>query len=290
MKYLYLSFVFTFLSLSINAQQEIILTKYTFNEMFFNPAFAGSTGEDQGTVSLQYRNQWLGVDGAPSTFLLAGEYSFFENKLGIGVTLGQEKIGVNSNTEATINTTYRVQLGEGYLSGGIRTGFSNINSDFSKLKVKDAGDIFGQGTENITLFGVGAGLLYHLEAIKLGVSMPTIASISEGSIKKAQHLYGHMELRIGDEYSTIYWQPNLLVKYEKSVPLQLTLGLQIWFKNRFAPGIHFRVGESAALSFEVLLDDRFNLTAAYDFTTNDLHDYSSGSMELMLSYKFGEFK
>lgn len=278
--------LFAFITLNVSAQQEIILTKYTFNEMFFNPAYAGSSGEDNGTLSLQYRNQWLGVEGAPTTFLLAGEYSLFENRLGLGLTLGQERLGVNTNTEASLNTTYRIQLGEGFLSGGIRTAFSSINSDFSMLNVKDVGDVYSSGLENSTLFGIGAGIFYHLDAIKIGASMPTIASISEGSIKKAQHLYGHMELKIGDEYSTVYWQPNLLVKYEKSVPLQLTLGMQVWFKNRFAPGIHFRLGESAALSFEAMVSDKFSLTAAYDFTTNDLYDYSSGSMELMLSYKF----
>jgi len=272
------------------SQQGIILTKYSFNEMFFNPAYAGSTGEDQGTVSLQYRNQWLGVEGAPETFLLASEYSFFDNKLGLGITLGQENIGVTSNTEATLNSAYRIQLGEGFLSGGIRAGFSYINSDFSKLNIKDQGDVYQAGNEKLSLFSVGAGVFYHQNVLSIGFSLPNIVSISDGTVKKVQHFYGHLEIKIGDEYSTILWQPNMLVKYEKSVPLQLTLGLQAWFKKRFAPGIHYRLGESIALSFEVAINDQFSLSTAYDFTTNDLYDYSSGSLELMMSYRFGDLK
>ena len=279
-----------FLSFSVISQQEIILTKYNFNEMFFNPGYAGSSGEDQGSVTLQYRNQWIGVEGAPKTILAAGEYSFFNNKVGLGVTLGQESVGANSNTEATINTAYRIELGEGYLSGGIRSGFSYINSDFSKLNIKDQGDIYSSGSEKLSLFSIGAGLLYHQETMIIGFSIPNIASISDGTIIKKRHFYGHMEVKIGDEYSLILWQPNLLIKYEKSVPLQMTLGLQAWLNKRFAPGIHYRLGESIALSLEVAINDQFSLTSAYDFTVNDLHDYSSGSLELMLSYKFGESK
>lgn len=268
----------------MQGQQEIILTKYSFNEMFFNPAYAGSTGEDKGSLTLQYRNQWLGVEGAPKTILAGGEYSFFNHKLGLGLTIGHEKIGINSNTEASLNTAYRIHLGEGYLSGGIRTGFSSLNSDFSKLNISDSGDIFSLGSERISTLSVGAGILFHQDAIKVGFSLPNMVSVSEGSVERRRHFYGHMEAKIGDEYSTILWQPNLLVKYEKSVPLQLTLGVQAWFKNRFAPGLHYRVGESVALSFEIAINDRFSLTSAYDFTANDLHVYTTGSFELMMSY------
>jgi len=288
MKYSIIIWIICFSAINLTGQQEIILTKYSFNELFFNPAFAGSTGENQGSITLQYRNQWFGVEGAPKTVLAAGEYSFFNNKLGLGLTIGQESIGINSNTEASLNTAYRIEVGEGFLSGGIRTGFSYINSDFTKLNIKDQGDVFNSDFEKLSMFSVGAGLFYHQDEMQIGFSLPNIVSISNGTIKKTRHFYGHMELKIGDEYSSILWQPDLLIKYEKSVPLQLTLGVQAWLKRRFAPGIHYRVGESVALSFEVAIDNKFSLTTAYDFTANDLRDYSSGSIELMLTYKFGK--
>ena len=286
MKNLIIIWIICFIAINLTGQQEIILTKYSFNELFFNPAYAGSSGKDQGSVSLQYRNQWFGVEGAPQTVLAAGEYSFFNNKLGLGLTIGQESIGINRNTEASLNTAYRIQLGEGFLSGGIRTGFSYINSDFTKLNIKDQGDVYNGNFEKLTLLSVGAGLYYHQDVMKIGFSLPNIVSISNGTITKRRHIYGHMEVKIGDEYSSIIWQPNLLVKYEKSVPLQLTLGIQAWLMKRFAPGIHYRVGESVALSFEMAINNKFSLTSAYDYTANDLRDYSSGSIELMLTYKF----
>jgi|GEM_PF-4019930 len=86
-------------SLGLFGQQETIMTKYVFNSLFFNPAYAGSHGEGIGTATVQYRNQWLGVVGAPTTMLASGEVSLYDNSLGIGATLGRETIGANARNE-----------------------------------------------------------------------------------------------------------------------------------------------------------------------------------------------
>ncbi|MFT4535893.1 MAG: type IX secretion system PorP/SprF family membrane protein [Saprospiraceae bacterium] len=196
------------------AQQEIILTKYTFNSMFFNPAYAGSNGEDQGTATLPYRNQWLGVNGALTTILGGAEYSFFGNSLGVGATIGQEGVGSNTSTEFSFNTAYRMRLGDGFLSGGIRVGYTYISSIFLSLDVLNPGDIFDSGSEKLSLFSVGAAVLYHDNQFKIGFSVPTIVSIGAGSIEKSRLIYAHFSILIGDENSTIKWEPDMLVKYE----------------------------------------------------------------------------
>jgi len=269
-------------------QQETILTKYTFNSLFFNPAFAGSAGEDEGSLSLQYRNQWLGVDKAPTTYLIGAERSFFDHAVGLGATLSHEGIGVSSHSEASFNANYRMELGnERYLSGGLRTGFSLLSADFDQLNIQDGGDIFDSESEQLNIFSVGAGLLYHDNTFFMGVSVPSIIAVGNGSVDRSRHIYGHASVFIGDEYATIKWVPSLLVKYQKAVPLQITLGCQAWLSDVIAPGLHWRVDESIAASVEIKVLEDLNITAAYDLTTNELRSYSAGSMELMLSYRIG---
>lgn len=269
-------------------QQETILTKYTFNSLFFNPAFAGSSGEDEGSLSLQYRNQWLGVTKAPTTYLLGAERSFFDHSVGLGATLSHEGIGVNAHSEAAFNANYRMDLGnESYLSGGLRTGFSSLSSDFDQLNVRDGSDIFASGNEQLNNFAVGAGLLYHDNTFFIGLSVPSIVSVGNGSVDRNRHIYGHASVFVGDEYAAVKWVPSLLIKYQKAVPLQITLGCQAWLSDVIAPGLHWRVDESIAASVEIKVLDDLNITAAYDLTTNELRSYSAGSMELMLSYRIG---
>ena len=276
-------------SAALWSQQETIMTKYTFNSLFFNPAYAGSHGDGVGTATFQYRNQWLGVEGAPTTMLASGEVSMYNNSLGLGATLGSESIGANTRNELSINTAYRIRVGrDGYMSGGIRTSLFNIDSDFPSLNVKDPDGVYDPSLSQLNFLGVGFGLFYNDKNLWLGISVPTIASIGvkDRSLDRMQHLFINAGVVIGDEYSTIKWQPSLLIKYQPAVPLQMTLSTMAWLKDTFAVGLHWRYNDAVALSAELHFMDNWKISTAYDLTISDLNDYSNGSPEIMLGYMF----
>ena len=50
---------------SLQAQQDAQYTQYMYNTVSVNPAYAGSRGHL--SIAGLYRNQWLGLDGAPET-------------------------------------------------------------------------------------------------------------------------------------------------------------------------------------------------------------------------------
>jgi len=60
-------------------QQDPQFTQYMYNTMSVNPAFAGNNGHL--TALLLHRSQWVGVNGAPNTQVLAVDTPL-ENKLG----------------------------------------------------------------------------------------------------------------------------------------------------------------------------------------------------------------
>ena len=53
------------LCLKADAQFDVMLTQYMNNEMFINPAYAGTRRVLAATIA--YRNQWVGMEGAPIT-------------------------------------------------------------------------------------------------------------------------------------------------------------------------------------------------------------------------------
>jgi type IX secretion system PorP/SprF family membrane protein len=75
-----------------NAQFEPQFTQYMFNEMFINPAYAGS--RDQISATLSYRNQWVGLQGAPKTQSASVHGPLMNKKMGLGLTMMNETIGV----------------------------------------------------------------------------------------------------------------------------------------------------------------------------------------------------
>lgn len=277
------------LTLQSFGQQEIILTKYTYNSLFFNPAYAGSHGYGEGTLLLQYRNQWINFKGAPTTYLAAGELSMAENKIGIGLNIAKETIGVESRFDVVLNTAYRIELDNSYIAGGIRVGYFQFSDDFSLLSIKDPTDVFDKAPYNYGLFTVGFGAYFHKEDMYAGISIPSLATIvltQKGRGSKTKHIYFHTGIMLGDKDASIRFEPSVLLKFEKAAPLQFTLGANIWFSNNFAIGAHWRNKDAVALSAEFHFLKNYRIAAAYDFTLSDIRKYSDNTLEFLIGYNF----
>src|SRR6187549_1166625 len=92
------------------AQFEPQFTQYMFNEMFINPAYAGS--RDQISATLSYRNQWVGLQGAPKTQSASVHGPLMDKKMGVGLTMMNETIGVTRQFTVSGNYAYRIGIGE----------------------------------------------------------------------------------------------------------------------------------------------------------------------------------
>ncbi|MBL0024110.1 MAG: PorP/SprF family type IX secretion system membrane protein [Saprospiraceae bacterium] len=284
---LFFIFIWTSVKSIINAQQEIILTKYTFSSLLFNPAYAGSAGYGQGSVLLQYRNQWIGFEGAPTTFLAGGEMSIANDKVGVGIMMGRESIGIDSRSEISSNYAYRIELGKGNLALGIRAAWSYFQSNFSDITHVEINDpVFDRPNTSYNVFSVGTGLYYNTENLYVGFAIPSLSvpGSKYGSSLKARHIYANMGMMLGNDGSFIKLEPSLLFSYQKAAPLQMTFGLNLWMDGRFAIGGHLRTQDAIALSAEAFILDRFRISAAYDFTTSDVQKASDGTLEIMIGY------
>jgi len=270
------------------AQQEIILTKYTFNSMFFNPAYAGSHGWDEGSINLHYRNQWLGLEGAPTTIMAGGEINMFEDRVGLGITLAQESIGIENRLDISTNYAYRIDLGDSHLAGGLRVGGSFYGTDVGKINAEVTPEGIYDTNINYNVFTTGVGVYFHKDDFYLGGSIPALVAIGNdpGTAYRQRHFYLHSGMMIGDEYSSIKFEPSILIKYQRAAPIQTTLGVNAWLTDGLAIGGHWRSSDALALSVELLLEEKYRLAAAYDFTTSELRKDSNGTIELMLGYNF----
>ncbi len=274
---------------SAQGQQDLILTKYTFNSMFFNPAYAGSTGEDQGTVLINYRDQWMGLEGSPTTMMLGGEVNLFEDRVGLGMSLARESIGIESRIDLLTNYAYRMDLGDSYFTAGLRVGFHFFRSKLNEVDYSDPLDnIYDLGDVSFNVLSVGAGIYYYQENFYAGLSVPALATMGDEAAFKSRHIYLHTGALIDlNEDSDMQLEPSILLKYEPAVPLQFTLGVQLWLNKDLAIGTHYRSVDAFALSMEFIISDRLSIGAAYDFTTSELRYDHSGTLEMLVGYKFG---
>lgn len=288
MKYIYIA-VLVCGSLALQGQQEIILSKYHMNQMLFNPAVAGSEGKGKGSVTFNYRDQWLGLDGSPKTYLFNGEVNAFEDKIGLGLSLGRESIGIDSRTDISGSVTYRIALEKGHINGGLKFGFQNFRSAFNEINYSGFQDVvYDQAQTGLNLFSVGFGTYYQNERVNIGFAVPAIATLgtqSEGLKTRHFYLHGSALFDMG-EYSSIQLEPSFLVKYEKAAPLQYTFGSKLWLTKDFNVSGFSRSGDAFILGADFVFNEDIIFGLAYDFNTSELRDENHGSMEFFLSYTF----
>jgi hypothetical protein len=86
--------------------------------------------------------------------------------------------------------------------------------------------------------------------------------------------------------SKVQIQQNLLLKYVVNAPMAIDINLSFVFLRRVLFGVTYRVGSSISAIVQIQVTPQFGIAAAYDYSTNALREYNSGSIEAMLSYWF----
>ena len=76
------------------AQQDAQYTQYMYNPMNVNPAYAGS--RDALSIFGMHRTQWVGLEGAPTTNVFSIHTPLKNERLGLGLSIVNDKIGPSS--------------------------------------------------------------------------------------------------------------------------------------------------------------------------------------------------
>ncbi|MEO0403852.1 MAG: type IX secretion system membrane protein PorP/SprF [Bacteroidota bacterium] len=277
------------------AQQELQISQYMFNGMLLNPAYAGS--HDYFSATALHRSQWVQLDDAPVTQVFAIDGPVANDRLGIGLVVSNDRLGIISQLDVSANVSAKVSLGAGELAFGLRGGVSSYSAALSDVIVWDENDaIYGQNNiqgELVTKFGVGA--YYHTERWFAGVSIPVIYSLDDNVLREqatvdnyfTQHYYVHTGGVIKAS-PALAIKPSILVKYLPEAPVTIDLNCNFLFYNRFWIGAGYRHQDALVGMLEYNISPKFRIGYAYDFTLTDIQDYSSGSHEVMLGFDFGK--
>jgi type IX secretion system PorP/SprF family membrane protein len=213
------------------AQQDPMYTKYMFNSLAFNPAYAGTS--DYLSATAIVRDQWLswgkGLNsiegGAPVTYALS-VHSPIKNKVGLGGYISQDNIGASIFTQLAFSYAYRLQLKDDLqLSAGLQGGITHQNFDYSGLNIRHPNDgNFMDGNGQAWLPNAGAGLYLYAEKFYVGASVPRlfesrilIDEIGGNSNGLEASTYRHMYIASGAAFpingnDDLVLKPSILIK------------------------------------------------------------------------------
>ena len=280
--------------LQLSAQQDAQYTQYMYNTISVNPAYAGSRGHL--SIAALYRNQWLGLDGAPETLTLNLHTPLGYRGVGLGVSVVNDKIGHTSETYFDVDFSYTIYTSvEGRLSIGLKASAHMLDIRFSELDEFEIDPqlTLQQDIQNKFSPNIGAGVYYHTDRFYTGLSAPRILETThfdEASVSTAAeqiNLY-FITGYVWDLNPFLKFKPTLLTKMVQGAPLQVDLSANFMFNEKFIGGVAYRWDAAFSGLFGFKVSDEFFIGLAYDREITDLGGttFNDGSVEVILRYDF----
>ena len=272
------------------AQQDPMYNQYLFNAYTINAAEAGT--RNFGTVSLLYRWQWVGVDGAPNTSSFGIE-SHVGKGWGFGINAVDDRIGPATNQTANLSAAYHLNLtGDLKMSLGINgvANYQQVRLDRLKY-LADLDDPLLNSSISSFNPNVGGGILFYSKHNFLGASMPRFVEYKLTnqdlvSLDQLRHLFVYGG-RIFNLTNMITFKPSILAKIVKGAPAEFDLNAVISIYDILGLGVNYRTGDGVGLLAGITIKERVQINYAYELPLTQLRYSTIQTHEIGLRYIFG---
>lgn len=300
-----LSGVFALSGLRLAAQSDALYSQFYEVPLYYNPAAAGST--EWLRIRGGTRAQWTGVKNAPRNFTACADMplKLFGKRIGAGLTLNQESIGLFHTLGLNLSGSYSLKLAGGRLYAGLSVGFFDKSFRGSEVYIPDGDDYHEGEDEGIprsdlrgTAFDFAIGVWYEWRNIRAGVSMthansPTLTfSSDQSSGSSAEQIF---EFHTG---RTFYFMAdsNIAVKNTlfEIIPSILAatdltfhsgmVSCRARYNKFLTLGVGYRYKDALVVSLGAEYRDFF-LAYSYDYPTSAIAKVSSGSHEVWAGYR-----
>jgi len=289
-------FCLLLLSIAGFAQINPSNNQYVLNPMSINPAFAGGRGALN--LATFYGKQWVGVAGSPTTITFSVDAPLADNKLGIGLMLINDKVGVTKENQFLTSYSYKIHMDNSVLSFGLAAGVILTNTAYSDLIVIDPGDdIYMLDTKNYAVPSFGFGIHYTVNSFFAGISIPKFLNYSfdfsknkyvlDNDFSRYSYLFNTgYTFEAGEKFKIF---PSVLLRYS-SIPsdnrFSYDINAHVGYIDKFWLGGSYRNNRTFATLFQFQPNEQLKIAYTYNFEISQLGRYSNGSHEVMLRYVF----
>lgn len=296
--YFFLILLLFFFTKSAFSQTEPMYSQYMHNQVAINPAYVGN----REALSLNFfqRRQWIGVEGAPQTSSISIDKSFNENKLGWGVQIFDDQLGVEKASGANLMLSTKIKVSQnGFLSGGLSSGLMNYRIDLTSVSGRfTPSDPAFYSNFNKWVPNIGLGVFYNTDKFYAGASIPNVLKsrlsafeIIRSGLQKVNNY--HIFLTSGyvfDVNDDLKIKPSVMFKLVSGSPMQVDLNTNFWLKNIFGFGFSYRTNDAFVSMIELQASNSIKIGYAYDKTISPFKYYNNGSHEVILRFEIGQGK
>ncbi len=283
--YLTLSFLLV-ATISAFSQQDPLYNLYLFNQAMINPAYNGTY--NLTSVTAITRAQWTGIEGAPVTNMINASTSFRNERLGAGMLVVNDKLGVNSNFEAQAAFSYKLKFTHSQLAFGLQGGVVNYKYNYDALHLETTDPVLTQNhMPNFTKPTIGAGVFFRDEKYYVGLSMTRMLNVdvADGvvtSTRYKQHIYLSGGYVIS-KFESVKIKPSALIRMVAGGPTTVDANVSVLFLETLWAGVSVRNFQAFGLNAQFTIKNKFRFGYAYELPTNSLYGTAKGTHELMVS-------
>ena len=300
------------------SQQLPLFTQYRENAGIINPGAVNHdylVYEHPLSFGASYRAQWVGLENAPTTQTLRGEYLFADNN-SIGILAGGYMINDQTGPTGFTGIYGRIAgvLSEdptyGGLSIGLTAGLVQYRVRTSEIRLREINDVLSGNDQSQLFPDVGFGIYAYqyldggmFEDIQVygGISVPQVFGLNlefedeNGlfSTQRVQHLYvmaGFYKYFKDDSFL----EPSIWFRYVKDTPVSVDFNLRYQMASNFWLGtgggtngnVHIEAG--FIIGENMGLDNTVKIGYGFDYSFTTFGPKVGGTHELNVSYSLGD--
>lgn len=281
---------------ALNAQTDPHYSHFMFNQAQFNPSSVGLQDEICATVT--QRQQWMGIDGSPTTTALTVDapISLFKTSSGIALSIYDDQLGFENNFNLKLSYSYQQIIGTGLLSAGFDVGFINKSLEGTWILPNYEGNGTGKDPaipeekEQAIALDLGVGAFYATGKFYAGISVAHINqplvkfSNPELSFIKRQY-YFTTGYTIPLVNSFLELKPSLFLTTDIA-SLQYVANINVVYNKKIWGGLSYRGNDALVAILGTSWFNNIGVSIAYDMTTSTMKYHTAGSVEILLKYCF----
>lgn len=273
------------------SQQDPYYSQYLFNPLLINPAHAGFSKDL--TALAANRIQWVSFPGSPRTINASAHASMVDNKVGAGLILLQDQIGISKSTEVHMNYAYHVEFSKGHrLSLGLQAGFMDFQNDYSELIIDPNDPKFQTNISEFTP-SFGGGFIYSADNFYLGAAIPKMLKASatiDGSdiVLYDQHFYAYTAYVHTLTYR-IKAKPFAMVRSTAQAPLSWDFGVLLTADESYSIGFLTRSLHTYGGMVRLNIGENFFMGYVFELPTNRSVGINFAAHEVTLGVRLAPF-
>lgn len=282
---LFLLFICSNLSFS---QPLLVTSQNLLNKFSLSPSCAGL--DNNFKTYMSYRQNWLGIQGAPENIFLNLDGAFFDNA-GYGISVISEKVGIFKDLAIGGTYAYHVLLDKNqYLSFGLTAQYFRNDIELGNNDIIHEGDplINYQQYAYTSSYNCSFGTSFMNNGLNTGISASNLLKTKINNNGIEYPVYRQIKAFTSYKYkiNNLHHVEPLVIVYVNSDNYTLKYEVigKYTYMNEFWGGVIYRKGMNIGILAGINLYGTFALNYCYEFSNRAMLGNSSGTHEITIGF------